>query len=104
MIVKYGNDEQKQEFVPKFTTGEYTGAMALTEPDAGSDLQAVKMHAYQDEKGQWFLRGMKRFITNGNAQVHLVLARSEAGNKRWKRLEYVCVLWRRNCKSQKNRK
>lgn len=81
MIVKYGDDEQKQEFVPKFTTGEYTGAMALTEPDAGSDLQAVKMHAYQDEKGQWFLRGMKRFITNGNAQVHLVLARSEAGTK-----------------------
>lgn len=81
MIAKYGNEEQKQEFVPKFTTGEYTGAMALTEPDAGSDLQAVKMHAYQDEKGQWFLRGMKRFITNGNAQVHLVLARSEPGTK-----------------------
>jgi len=81
MIVKYGDDEQKQEFVPKFTTGEYTGAMALTEPDAGSDLQAVKLHAYQNEKGQWFLRGMKRFITNGNAQVHLVLARSEAGTK-----------------------
>jgi alkylation response protein AidB-like acyl-CoA dehydrogenase len=81
MIVKYGDDDQKQEFVPKFTTGEYTGAMALTEPDAGSDLQAVKLHAYQNEKGQWFLRGMKRFITNGNAQVHLVLARSEAGTK-----------------------
>jgi len=81
MIAKYGDDDQKQEFVPKFTTGEYTGAMALTEPDAGSDLQAVKMHAYQDEKGQWFLRGMKRFITNGNAQVHLVLARSEPGTK-----------------------
>jgi len=81
MIVKYGDDEQKQEFVPKFTTGEYTGAMALTEPDAGSDLQSVKLQAYQNEKGQWFLRGMKRFITNGNAQVHLVLARSEAGTK-----------------------
>lgn len=81
MIVKYGDDDQKQEFVPKFTTGEYTGAMALTEPDAGSDLQAVKLQAYQNEKGQWFLRGMKRFITNGNAQVHLVLARSEAGTK-----------------------
>jgi hypothetical protein len=81
MIAKYGEDDQKQEFIPKFTTGEYTGAMALTEPDAGSDLQAVKMQAYQDEKGQWFLRGMKRFITNGNAHVHLVLARSEAGTK-----------------------
>jgi 3-(methylthio)propanoyl-CoA dehydrogenase len=81
MVAKYGDDDQKQEFVPKFTTGEYTGAMSLTEPDAGSDLQAVKMHAYQDEKGQWFLRGMKRFITNGNAHVHLVLARSEPGTK-----------------------
>lgn len=81
MIAKYGDDDQKQEFVPKFTTGEYTGAMALTEPDAGSDLQAVKMVAYQNEKGQWFLRGMKRFITNGNAHVHLVLARSEPGTK-----------------------
>lgn len=81
MIVKYGDDDQKQEFVPKFTTGEYTGAMALTEPDAGSDLQSVKLQAYQNEKGQWFLRGMKRFITNGNAHVHLVLARSEAGTK-----------------------
>lgn len=81
MIVKYGDDEQKEEFVPKFSTGEYTGAMALTEPDAGSDLQSVKLQAYQNEKGQWFLRGMKRFITNGNAHVHLVLARSEAGTK-----------------------
>jgi 3-(methylthio)propanoyl-CoA dehydrogenase len=81
MIVKYGSDDQGQEFVPKFSTGEYTGAMALTEPDAGSDLQAVKLHAYQDEKGQWFLRGMKRFITNGNAEILLVLARSEAGTK-----------------------
>lgn len=81
MIVKYGNDDQKQEYVPKFSTGEYTGAMALTEPDAGSDLQAVKLQAYQDEKGNWFLRGMKRFITNGNAEVLLVLARSEAGTK-----------------------
>lgn len=81
MVAKYGDEDQKQEFVPKFTTGEYTGAMALTEPDAGSDLQSVKMHAYQNEKGQWFLRGMKRFITNGNAQVHLVLARSEPGTK-----------------------
>jgi alkylation response protein AidB-like acyl-CoA dehydrogenase len=55
--------------------------MALTEPDAGSDLQAVKIHAYQDENGQWRLRGMKRFITNGNGEVLLVLARSEPGTK-----------------------
>ncbi|MGV8016763.1 MAG: acyl-CoA dehydrogenase family protein [Ignavibacteria bacterium] len=81
MIDKYGTDEQKQKYIPGFCTGEYTGAMALTEPDAGSDLQAVKLQAYQDEKGKWFLRGVKRFITNGNAQVHLVLARSETGTK-----------------------
>jgi len=76
-IKKFGTEEQRQEFLPKFCTGEYTGAMALTEPDAGSDLQAVKLRAYQDEKGQWFLKGVKRFITNGNGNVLLVLARSE---------------------------
>lgn len=80
-IMKFGSEEQRQEFLPGFCTGEYTGAMALTEPDAGSDLQAVKLHAYQDEKGQWFLKGVKRFITNGNGNVLLVLARSEPGTK-----------------------
>jgi hypothetical protein len=65
--------------------------MVLTEPDAGSDLQAVKTHAYQNDKGEWFLRGMKRFITNGNAQVLLVLARSEAGTKDGRGLSlFVC--------------
>jgi 3-(methylthio)propanoyl-CoA dehydrogenase len=81
MIEKYGTEEQKQKYIPGFCTGEYTGAMSLTEPDAGSDLQAVKLQAYQDEHGKWFLRGVKRFITNGNAHVHLVLARSEPGTK-----------------------
>lgn len=80
-IRKFGNEAQHREFLPKFCTGEYTGAMALTEPDAGSDLQAVKLQAYQNEKGEWFLRGVKRFITNGNGQVLVVLARSEAGTK-----------------------
>ncbi len=80
-IKKFGNEEQRMEFLPGFCTGDYTGAMALTEPDAGSDLQAVKLQAYQDEKGNWFLKGVKRFITNGNGNVLLVLARSEAGTK-----------------------
>ncbi len=80
-IRKFGNDELKQEFLPRFSTGEHTGAMALTEPDAGSDLQAVKLTAYQNEKGEWFLRGVKRFITNGNGDVLVVLARSESGSK-----------------------
>ena len=80
-IRKFGNETQREEYLPKFCTGEHTGAMALTEPDAGSDLQAVKLQAYQNEKGQWFLRGVKRFITNGNGQVLVVLARSEPGTK-----------------------
>lgn len=90
-IRKFANDEQKQEFLPKFCTGEYTGAMALTEPDAGSDLQACKLQAYQNEKGEWFLRGVKRFITNGNGHVLLVLARSEQGTKDGRGLSmFVC--------------
>jgi alkylation response protein AidB-like acyl-CoA dehydrogenase len=80
-IRKFGSEEQKQEFLPGFSSGKYTGAMALTEPDAGSDLQAVKLTAYQDEKGNWFLKGVKRFITNGNGEILLVLARSEQGTR-----------------------
>ena len=90
-IRKFGNEDQRMEFLPKISSGEFTGAMALTEPDAGSDLQAVKLHAYQNEKGEWFLRGVKRFITNGNAQVILVLARSEVGTKDGRGLSlFVC--------------
>jgi hypothetical protein len=90
-VRKFGNEDQRREFLPKFCTGEYTGAMALTEPDAGSDLQAVKLQAYQNEKGEWFLRGVKRFITNGNGQVLLVLARSEQGTKDARGLSmFVC--------------
>lgn len=90
-IKKFGNEEQRMEFLPGFCTGDYTGAMALTEPDAGSDLQAVKLQAYQDENGRWFLRGVKRFITNGNGNVILVLARSEPGTKDGRGLSmFVC--------------
>ena len=76
-INAFASDEIKDEYLPKFCEGEVTGAMVLTEPDAGSDLQAVKLKATQDEKGQWFLNGVKRFITNGCGEVLLVLARSE---------------------------
>jgi alkylation response protein AidB-like acyl-CoA dehydrogenase len=90
-IAQFATEEQKEEFLPKFADGTYTGAMVLTEPDAGSDLQAVKLTAYQDEKGHWFLRGVKRFITNGNGDVLLVLARSEAGTKDARGLSmFVC--------------
>ena len=79
-IAEFGSEEQKQQYLPLFAQGKVDGSMDLTEPDFGSDLQAVKLRAWQDEKtGQWYLNGMKRFITNGCAQVHLVLARSEEG-------------------------
>ncbi len=79
-IAEFGNEEQKQQYLPLFAQGLVDGSMDLTEPDFGSDLQAVKLRAWQDEKtGQWYLNGMKRFITNGCAKVHLVLARSEEG-------------------------
>ncbi len=76
-IEAFASEELKQEYLPPFADGEVTGAMVLTEPDAGSDLQAVKLKAYQDEEGNWFLHGVKRFITNGCGDVLLVLSRSE---------------------------
>jgi alkylation response protein AidB-like acyl-CoA dehydrogenase len=90
-VAKFGDADQRAEFLPGFTTGEYTGAMALTEPDAGSDLQAVKLQAVQNPKGGWNLRGCKRFITNGGGEVLLVLARSEMGTKDARGLSmFVC--------------
>lgn len=90
-IKKFGSEEQSEEFLPQFADGSATGAMALTEPDAGSDLQAVKLQAYQDSEGKWYLRGVKRFITNGNAEILLVLARSEPGTKDGRGLSlYAC--------------
>lgn len=73
----FASDDIKAEVLPRFSRGEVTGAMVLTEPDAGSDLQAVRLRAYQDESGQWRLNGVKRFITNGCGEILLVLARSE---------------------------
>ena len=76
---EFGSDEIKDEFLPRFNKGA-TAAMDLTEPDAGSDLQAVQLKATWDEKqGAWLLNGVKRFITNGDADISLVLARSEEG-------------------------
>jgi alkylation response protein AidB-like acyl-CoA dehydrogenase len=76
-INAFASEEIKQKYLPDFAAGKVTGAMVLTEPDAGSDLQAVKLRAFQDDKGNWFLHGVKRFITNGCGEVLLVLARSE---------------------------
>lgn len=90
-INSFASEEQKQKYLPMFTRGEVTGAMVLTEPDAGSDLQAVRLRAYQDENGQWKLNGVKRFITNGCADILLVLARSESGTKDGRGLSmFIC--------------
>ena len=76
-INAFASDEIKDEILPRFSSGEVTGAMVLTEPDAGSDLQAVRLRAWRDEQGNWFLTGVKRFITNGCGEILLTLARSE---------------------------
>ncbi len=90
-ICDFGNEEQRQQYLPKFASGEYDGSMDLTEPDYGSDLQSVRLRAWQDENGQWYLNGMKRFITNGCAKVHLVLARSEEGTSDGRGLSmFIC--------------
>lgn len=80
-IHAFADDKIKDEYLPRFSTGELTGAMVLTEPDAGSDLQAVSLRAWQDTDGQWRLTGVKRFITNGCGEILLTLARSEADTK-----------------------
>ncbi len=89
-INAFATEEIKQEYLPRMARGEWTGAMVLTEPDAGSDLQSVKTigaenghkpdqpaGVHQDAQGNWYVRGVKRFITNGCGEVLLVLARSE---------------------------
>ncbi len=77
-INSFADEEVKAQFLPRFSSGEVTGAMALTEPEAGSDLTNVQLRADQDPNdGTWRLNGVKRFITNGCAEVLLVLARSE---------------------------
>ena len=78
-INSFASEEIKKEYVPGLCDGTYTGAMVLTEPDAGSDLQSVKTMAYQDENGNSFVNGVKRFTTNGCGDVLLVLARAEPG-------------------------
>lgn len=81
-INEFADEETKARILPRFSRGEVFGAMVLTEPDAGSDLGSVQTKATLDEAtGTWKINGVKRFITNGNAQIHLVLARSEEGTK-----------------------
>ena len=79
-LYEFGDEDQKQRYIPRVCEGE-TMSMDLTEPDAGSDLQSVMLKATQDADGTWRLNGVKRFITNGDSDIHLVLARSEEGSK-----------------------
>lgn len=80
-IYEFASEDQKQRFLPRVCAGE-TMAMDLTEPDAGSDLQSVMLKAtYSEADGCWYLNGVKRFITNGDGHISLVLARSEEGTK-----------------------
>lgn len=77
-IYEFGSEEQKEKYLPRFNRDGATAAMVLTEPDAGSDLQSVKLKAtFNEEKNTWILNGVKRFITNGDADISLVLARSK---------------------------
>ncbi len=78
-ISEFASEDMKEKYLPMINKG-YTAAMDLTEPDAGSDLQKVQLKAtYDEESDTWYLNGVKRFITNGDADVSLVLARSEEG-------------------------
>ena len=80
-LYEFGSEEQRQKYIPRICEGEGM-SMDLTEPDAGSDLQRVMLKATYDEENQcWRLNGVKRFITNGDSDIHLVLARSEEGTK-----------------------
>ena len=80
-IYEFGSEEQKQHYITRVCSGE-TMSMDLTEPDAGSDLQSAQLKAtYSEADNCWYLNGVKRFITNGDSDIHLVLARSEEGTK-----------------------
>ncbi len=80
-LYEFGDEDQRQRYIPRVCEGE-TMSMDLTEPDAGSDLQSVMLKAtYDEEEDCWRLNGCKRFITNGDSDIHLVLARSEEGTR-----------------------
>jgi alkylation response protein AidB-like acyl-CoA dehydrogenase len=90
-VREFGDEALKDKYLPLFAQGKVTGAMILTEPDAGSDLQSVRLKAVPQPDGTWRLHGVKRFITNGCADVSLVLARSEEGSADGRGLSmYLC--------------
>ncbi len=79
VIERFGGERERQMAIPKLVTGEWSGAMALTEPDAGSDLGQISTWGEQQPDGTWRITGTKRFISNGNAEVVLVLAKNAKG-------------------------
>ncbi len=96
-IHEFASKEIKEEYLPRINKGD-TCSMDLTEPDAGSDLQAVMLKATWDEKrGTWLLNGVKRFITNGDADIKLVLARSEEGTTDGRGLSYFVYDKKHDC-------
>lgn len=98
-INKFASEEQKEKILPLFCRGEVTGSMDLTEPEAGSDLQAVQTKAYFDEREKcWKINGVKRFITNGDAEIHLVLARTEESSQDARGLSMMLYLKDENMK------
>lgn len=101
-ICEFGSEEQKEQFLPRIHAGA-TCSMDLTEPDAGSDLQSVRLKATLDEEANcWRLNGVKRFITNGDADIKLVLARSEEGTDDARGLS--CFLYDRKSNAVKIRR
>ncbi|MBP6217440.1 MAG: acyl-CoA dehydrogenase family protein [Oligoflexales bacterium] len=91
IIEKYGSEELKQEYIPAIIEGKYSGYMALTEPDAGSDLSALKSYAEKQEDGSYKLYGTKRFISNGTAHIGLVLSRTSKEQSGLKHLSlFLC--------------
>jgi alkylation response protein AidB-like acyl-CoA dehydrogenase len=90
-LVEFATDDINEEYLPRVVAGQ-TCSMDLTEPDAGSDLQAVMLKAtFNEQENLWYLNGVKRFITNGDAQIKLVLARSEDGTTDGRGLSYFVV-------------
>ncbi|MBF0440995.1 MAG: acyl-CoA dehydrogenase family protein [Oligoflexales bacterium] len=91
IVYKYGNDKVKEEFIPQIASGSFSGSMALTEPDAGSDLSNIRSYGEDQGNGTWKIFGTKQFITNGSGQVCLVLAKNAKGAKGLKTMNLFLV-------------
>jgi alkylation response protein AidB-like acyl-CoA dehydrogenase len=79
MLLRFAPDDLKREYVPKLAAGEISGSVAMTEPQAGSDVGRVATTARQVD-GEWRVSGRKQFITNGSGDICIVLARSDEGS------------------------